>query len=178
MFKAKQRITSMFVAFCTFLVTAILAISMIAVPTNSVTASAAETEIVFNLGANGTASHYDNNTKKTTYSQTVDGYTLSITGGTNMYPDSRDAKGNSCIKLGTGSNAGSFTLTAPDDVIKVIIEIAQYKANAATVKVNDTSTTLTKSSNNGEYNVITVDTTSQKTISLAVSSGKRAMRVY
>jgi hypothetical protein len=128
----------------------------------------------FNLGANGSASHVDGSSK-TSYSETVNGYTLSITGGTNMYTGARDAKGNGCIKLGTSSKAGSFTLTVSENVTEVKIYVAAYKAKTATVKVNGNATTLTKKSDNGQYDVITIDTTATKTISFTVSSGYRAM---
>ena len=128
----------------------------------------------FSLGANGSASHADGSSA-TSYSETVNGYKLSITGGTNMYTGARDAKGNSCIKLGTSSKAGSFTLTVSENVTEVKIYVAAYKAKTATVKVNGNATTLTKKSDNGEYDVITIDTTATKTISFTVSSGYRAM---
>ena len=170
MFKAKQRITSMFVAFCTFLVTAILAISMIAVPTNSVTASADTMEIEFTLGANGSASHADGSSA-TTYSETVDGYKLDITGGNKMYTGARDAKGNSCIKFGTSSAVGSCSFTVPNDVSSVIIYVAKYKSNTSKFSVNGTAYNLTKNSNDGAYDAITVDTTSNKTVKIATASG-------
>ena len=132
-------------------------------------------EIVFNLGANGSASHADGSGSIATYSETVNNYKLSITGGTNMYTGARDAKGNSCIKLGTSKKAGSFNFTVADDVSEVKIYVAKYKTNNATVTVNGTKTTLTKASNNGEYDVITIDTTTTKTISFSVSSGYRCM---
>ena len=129
----------------------------------------------FALGADGTASHTDG-TSKTSYSETVDGYTLSITGGTNMYTGARDAKGNGCIKFGTGSNTGSMTIDVPVDITKVIIYVAQYKANTTKITVNGTAYTIETASNNGEYTAIEVDTTSVKTITFATeSAGKRAM---
>ena len=140
----------------------------------TVTASAA-TEIVFNLGANGSASHADGSTKTQSYTETVNDYTLKITDGVNMYPSARDAKGNSCIKLGTSKANGSFKFTVPADVTSVIIEVAKYKTNSASVTVNGTKTTLDKNSNDGAYNEIEVDTISTKTVSLSVSSGYRAM---
>lgn len=141
------------------------------------TASAAgsnELAATFNLGANGSASHYDGSSK-TSYSETNNGYTLNISSGTNMYTGARDAKGNSCIKFGTGSKAGSCTITVPADVVEVKIYVAKYKTNAATVNINNVKTSLTKASNNGEYDVISVNTSSTKTISFAVSSGNRCM---
>ena len=147
----------------------------LAVPMFVFNASAEDTTVTFNLGANGSASHYDNNSAKTSYTETVDGYQLSITGGTNMYPGSRDAKGNSCIKFGSSKNAGSCTINVPADVTSVVLHVAKYKTNAATVTVNGTAYALTKNSDNGEYDQITVDTTATKTITFAVTSNKRAM---
>ena len=144
------------------------------VPMFTLSVSAADTEIVFNLGADGSASHYDGSSK-TTYSETVDGYTLSLTNGSNFYTGARDAKGNSCIKLGTSSKAGSFSFTVPNDVTSVVIYVAAYKAKTATIDINGTKTTLTTKSDNGAYDEITVDTSSTKAINLNVSSGYRAM---
>ena len=153
----------------------IIMVLMMAIAIIPASAAGEDTKIAFALGSNGSASHYDNNTAATTYSETVNGYKLSITNGTKMYPGSRDAKGNSCIKLGTGSAAGSFKFTVPDDIQSVIIEIAKYKANSATVSIGGKSYTLSKASNNGEYDVITVDTSSSKTVEVKVTSGYRAM---
>ena len=133
------------------------------------------TTITFELGANGTATHADGNSA-TTYSETVDGYKLSITGGTNMYTGARDAKGNSCIKMGTSSKAGSFTVSnVPDDVESVIIHVAAYKAKTATVSCNNAKTTLQNKSDNGTYDKITIDTSETKSISFTVTSGYRCM---
>ena len=142
---------------------------------DDVATASGETKITFNLGANGSASHYDPSSSKTTYSETVNGYKLSITAGNYMYPGARDAKGNSCIKFGTGSKAGSCTITVPDDVTSITIYVAAYKAKTATVKINNATTSLTKKSDNGEYDAITVDTSATKTVSFSVSSGYRAM---
>ena len=142
-----------------------------------IVSSAADAEPVatFELGANGSASHNDG-TEKTTYTETDGSYTLSITGGTKMYGGARDAKGNSCIKLGTSSKVGSMTFTVPSDVTSVIIYVAQYKANATKITVNGTSYTIKGASNNGVYDAITVDTTTNKTVSFTpVSGGVRAL---
>ena len=134
----------------------------------------AATEIVFELGDDGNASHADGSST-TSYTDTVNGYTLNITNGTNFYTKARDAKGNGCIKLGTSSKAGSFTITVPADVSSVVIAVAAYKSKTATMDVNGTKTTLTTKSDNGQYDNITVDTTATKSISVKVSSGYRAM---
>lgn len=135
--------------------------------------AATETTIVFPCGEDGDATHADGSSA-TTYTQTVNGYELTLT-GTKMYKDGRDATGNGCIKLGTSSTAGSFTFTVPDDVTSVIIEVAAYKYKTATVTINGTAYTLTGQSSNGVYDQITVDTSTNKTVSLEVTSGYRAM---
>ena len=139
------------------------------------TVSAEDKIITFELGANGEASHYDG-TSATTCSETVDGYTLNITGGTKMYKGARDAQGNGCIKFGTSSAVGSCNFTVPDDVTSVVINVAKYKKNTTKISVNGTQYTLTKNSNDGEYDAITVDTGTTKTVNFAtVSGGVRAM---
>lgn len=154
------------------LMTILMSLVVVAIPAS---AADGDTEIKFNLGANGSASHNDG-TEATTYSETVNGYTLSITGGTKMYKGARDAKGNSCIKLGTSKVVGGFKFTVPDDVQSVVIEAAKYKANTSKLKVNSTTYTLSNASNDGKYDVITVDTSTNKTVTLTtVASNYRAM---
>lgn len=176
MFKAKQKLTSMLVVFCTLIVTLLLGASALIMPSASnITASAATTEIVFELGANGSATHADG-TSKTSYTETDGTYTLNLTNVTNMYTGARDAKGNSCIKLGASSKAGSFKFTVPEDVTSVIIAVGKYKANTTKITVNSKSYTISGASNNGEYDAIEVDTSSTKTVSFTtVSGGYRAM---
>lgn len=131
----------------------------------------------FNLGANGEAAHKDGSSAQATYTETVDGYTLNITGGSKMYPSSYDATGNSCIKFGSSSAAGGFTFTVPDNVTKVVLCLAGYKDNTAKVTINGGATqTISTLSDNGEYTAIEVDTTTNKTITFTtVSGGYRAM---
>ena len=132
--------------------------------------------IRFELGQDGASSHVDGSTAKSTYSETVGNYTLSLTSGTNMYPSSRDAKGNGAIKLGSSSKTGGFSFTAPNDVTSVNLEIAKYKSNTSIISLNGKQHTLTKNSNDGQYDVFTIDTSTNKTISLTtVSGGVRAM---
>ncbi len=177
MFKTKQKISSVIVACLTMFVSALLGVSALIMPSASnITASAATTEIVFELGANGSASHKDGSSAKTTYTETVGDYTLNLTNGNKMYPSSYDAKGNSCIKLGSSSAVGEFSFTVPNEVSSVIIAVAKYKTNTTKITVNGTSSTLTKNSNDGEYDAITVDTSSTKEVSFTtVSGGVRAM---
>ena len=160
--------------FSTRILAFVLIIALV-VPTLVFSTSAEDTTITFELGANGTASHKDGSAA-TTYSATVDGYNLSITNGTKMYTGAIDAKGNSCIKFGTTSAAGSCQFTVPDDVTSVIIHIGKYKANTSKVSINGTTYTLSGASINGTYDAIEVDTTTNKTVEIAtVSGGYRAM---
>ncbi len=131
----------------------------------------------FEFGENGDATHKDGSNAKTTYTEENNGYTLSITEGVHMYPSSYDDKGNSCIKFGTSSAVGSCTIAVPEDVTEVVLYVAKYKANTSKISINGGEiVTLTSSSSNGEYDEITVDTTTTKTISFTtVSGGVRAM---
>ena len=135
--------------------------------------------VTFDLGANGDAAHKDGSpdtTEDATYTETVGNYTLTVTSSAKMYNGATDAAGNSCLKLGTSSKAGNLSFTVGEDVTSVVIYVAKYKANASTVNINGTDYTLTKNSNDGEYDAITIDTTTVKTIELTtVSGGYRAM---
>jgi endonuclease I len=124
----------------------------------------------FEFGANGSATHADGNDLSTA-KYTENGYTLSLTGMSKVYGPAYDAKGNSCIKLGAGSAAGSFNFTVGNEVDQVKFEIAKYKDKASKVKINGVEHTLTKNSDNGEYDVITIDTTSTKTVTVTTLSG-------
>ena len=129
----------------------------------------------FTLGANGSAIH-DDGTEGSSKSFSASGYTLNITNATKTYFGARDAKGNSCIKVGTGKATGSFQFTVPSAVNSVEISIAKYKSNASAVKINNVQYALTKNSNDGQYETILVNTSSSKTVSLSTVSGSsRAM---
>ena len=143
-----------------------------------VTSTTAEKEFVFDFGANGKAEHNDagQGEYKTDKSFTVDGYTLTLTGMSKVYGTAYDATGNSCIKLGGGSAAATLSFTVPEDVTKVVINIAKYKANTSKVDINGTTYTLTKNSNDGQYDAIEIDTSTNKTITLkTLSGGYRSM---
>lgn len=133
--------------------------------------------VSFQLGANGDAAHKDgDNTADTSYTETVDGYTLTITSTDKMFTGATDALGNSCIKLGTSKVVGGFSFTVPDEVTSVVIYVGKYKANTTKIDVNGTSYTLTKNSNDGQYDEIVIDTSVTKTVTLTtVSGGVRAM---
>lgn len=132
--------------------------------------------VAFEFGSNGGASHVDGNDLGTSKSYTSDGYTLALTDMSKVFGPAYDAKGNSCIKLGSSKVIGSFSFTAPDDVSSVVISVAKYKANTTKISVNGTSYTLATNSNDGSYTDITVDTSTTKTVSFTtVSGGVRCM---
>ncbi len=136
----------------------------------------AGTLATFTFGDNKSSGHYDNGTASTSKSYNDNGYTLELTSASQMYADCYDAKGNSCIKLGSSKNVGSFTFCVPSDVTEVTLEIAKYKANASIIKINGVEYSLNGASDNGEYDEITIDTSSNKTVVVETTSGgKRAM---
>ena len=119
----------------------------------------------FEFGANGSASHVDGNDYGTSKSFTSGTYTLALTGMSKVYGPAYDAKGNSCIKLGTSKVAGKFSFTVPENVTEVVIYVAGYKdATSTNIKINGQSYTVKDASNNGAYTAITIDTTTTKTI--------------
>ena len=122
-------------------------------------------EIVFEFGANGSASHVDGNDLGTSKSYTDEDYTLALTGMSKVFGPAYDAKGNSCIKLGTSKVVGGFSFTVPEDVAKVVIYVSGYKdATTTNIKINGTQYTVKTASDNGEYTAIEIDTTTTKTI--------------
>ena len=132
----------------------------------------------FELGADKATTKHGDGSEVTSYTEEDGDYTLEITNGVKMYTGANDATGKSCIKFGTGTSSviGSMKFTVPDDVVTVKIYVAKYKAKNTKVTVNGTTTTLTKSSDNGAYDVITVDTSTTKTVSFTtVASSQRAM---
>ena len=129
----------------------------------------------FTLGTDMTGTINEANgdgTSTATYTETVSGYTLNVSNGTNFYKDAYDALGNRCFKLGTSSKAGSFTLAVPSGVKKVVIYVAGYKSSTAKIQINGgAETTISKLSSAGEYEAIEVDTTSLSEISFTTLSG-------
>ena len=132
------------------------------------------TEITFNLGANGSASHYDG-TSVDTYSETVSGYTLSVNSGVKFYTGARYAKGNSCIKLGTGSAFASFKFTVPAGVTQIVVNAAGYKAATGKIAINGVNYSVDQVSNDGLYNQIVVNVTAGETITVETVVVQRAM---
>ncbi|MBO5321685.1 MAG: hypothetical protein J6B22_03650 [Clostridia bacterium] len=138
------------------------------------------TNAVFEFGANkNVTEHTESTTAISAYTETKNGQTLTLTVTTadKIYKDNWDAIGNSCLKMGTGSAVGKFSFVVPENVDEVIISASGYKATKAYLTINDVSYNTDKAfSNNGEYVDFTVDTSSNKTVTvLTTSSGYRAM---
>ena len=132
----------------------------------------------FEFGANGDATHSDgSNTEIDSYTETDGSYTLKFDSLSKIYKSARDAKGNSCIKLGTGSATASFSFSVPDDVTKVVIYVAGYKANKASVVINNTTYAINTTSDTGTYTIIEINTSTIKTIDFKTNSSpdERAM---
>lgn len=132
----------------------------------------------FEFGENDSSKTHTDGTSTSTYSasDSSNAYKLELSELAYCYKDAFDNKGNSCLKLGTSNYVGKFSFTVPENVTRVEILVAKYKAKNSVVSVNDINTTLTKSSDNGEYDVISVETGTAKTVNFATtSSGKRCM---
>ncbi len=130
----------------------------------------------FDFGAKGAAKHVDGN-EATLKNYTDGSYTLNITGGVKFYADAYDAKGNSCLKLGSSGSVGSFTFTVPQDVTSVTFYVAKYKAKTSAVTINSEKFTPTGNSDDGAYEEFTVDTTTQKTVTVSTVSGSTRVMI-
>ncbi len=129
----------------------------------------------FDFGAN-TSTANDGKEITGSKSYTENGYKLNLTDLVKVFDEAYDVKGNSCIKLGSSKAVGGFSFTVPDDVKQVVIYAAKYKTNASVLKINGETHTLTKSSNDGQYDAIVIDTSSVKTIEVeTTSNAQRAM---
>jgi hypothetical protein len=124
-------------------------------------------KIVFEFGANGEEKHWDGSELKEDYTETVGDYTLTLTNLSKVYSKAFDAKGNSCLKLGTSKVGASLTFTVPSDITSVVINIAAYKHFTNVFSLNGgEQTEIAHMSDDGEYDAVTVDTSSNKTITL------------
>ena len=127
---------------------------------------------IFSFGDNGAASHVDGSSLGTSTNYSDDAYVLALTNMNGVYGPAYDATGKSCIKIGKSSAIGEFSFTVPNDVIKVVIYVAQYKTNATTVSVNGTQYTISTASASGQYTAIEVDTITVKSVTFATVASK------
>lgn len=89
---------------------------------------------------------------------------LSLENCNSVYYGACDLLGNSCLKIGTSSLAGSFIINVPSYVSKVKLFVAKYKSNTTKLSINGITYNLTKNSDDGEYDEIIIDTSSTKVI--------------
>ena len=130
----------------------------------------------FDFGDKGDATHKDGTDQGTSKEYKVNSYTLKLTNMSKVFGGAYDAQGNSCLKLGTSKVVGSFSFTVDEGVNKVIINVAQYKANKTVVNINGKEYTISSASNDGEYEAIEIDTSTNKTINFTtVTGGVRCM---
>ena len=135
-------------------------------------------EIVFEFGEDDPSKTDENNSSQdgSEYKGaefTTENYTLVFTSYSKVYSGAYDAKGNACLKLGTGSAVGSFTFTVPNDVTSVVIKVTGYKAKTVGIKVNNETYTISTLSQDGEYTDVIVDTSSNKTITFTTTTNYR-----
>lgn len=104
--------------------------------------------------------------------------TLVINNPYKMYLQAFNESGDSCIKMGAGSEAGTFSFTVGSDVKSVKIYISGYKKTDAKVKVNDTEYTAKALYNEydtsvevNDWTVIVVDTSTNKTVTITTLKG-------
>lgn len=144
-------------------------------PTPDVSGAAA----TFGLGTDDSSkTEADGSELKEDYTETNNGYTLTLTDYSKVYKNAYDAKGNGCLKLGSSSAAGSFSFTVPADVTSVRIYVAGYKGKVGKFAINGGTTQVTtKYSQNAEYDVITVDTSTTKTVSFTTVSGGYRVKI-
>lgn len=99
-------------------------------------------------------------------------YSLVIAPGfAKVYDGGNDLIGNSCLKLGTSSVAGSFSFTVAADVNQVVIKVAKYKDKNSKFLVNGVEQSVTTNSNDGAYTDVIVDTSTNKTVSVSTAEG-------
>ena len=127
-------------------------------------------EVVFDFGENGAAgTHADGNDIGTTKTYTSNGFELVITDAYKAFDGGFDKAGNSILKFGTSSVAGTITFVVPEGVNSVVIYAARYKAYADNnmMLVNGELYVLNTNSDDGQYEAFTIDTTTNKTVTIA-----------
>ncbi len=104
-------------------------------------------------------------------------YTLSLSELSNVYSNAFDKVGNSTLKLGTSTEAGSFVIHAPKGVALVKIYVSGYKTNSAKITVNGgEEIVIDTTSDDGEYTVVEIKVPTDCEITISTcKGGYRAM---
>ena len=133
--------------------------------------------------SSNTSAWQDGNDIGSNNSFTHNSYTLTFTDCSKIYSKGNDGAGRGFIKFGTSSVVGTLTFTVPDEVTRVELQLAGYKAKTSKYTINGGSTvTLTKQASQtsaaSEYDVVSVDTSSNKTVIVASVSGCTRMVLF
>ena len=127
----------------------------------------------------GSAGWQDGNEMNSGETYTNNGYTLKFENCTKVYKGGRDNNGKGFIKFGTSKLIGSLSFTVPEDVDSVVLHIAGYKANNAKYSINGGATeTLTEQANSNKYREVTIDASSEKTVTVATVASNYRMVLY
>ena len=132
----------------------------------------------FTFGEKGDAAHVDGNEMKagTGDTYTDNGYTIAFTGLSKVYYGGKDATGIPFVKFGTSSVVGTLTFEVPAEVESVVLKLSGYKAKTSKYIINDgAAVTLTAKSDDGAYEDVVVDTSANKTVTVATVSGATRM---
>jgi len=132
----------------------------------------------FTFGEQGATGHVDGNaiSEGSGDTWTSGSYALTFTNFEKIYFGGKDETGIPFIKFGTSSVVGTLSFTVEDDVDYVVVKLSGYKAKTSKYTINGgEAVTLTKSSNNGEYEEVTIDTSTNKTVTIATVSGAARM---
>ena len=131
-----------------------------------------------------TTTWQDGGTLGSNTSFTADGYTLTFTNCTKVYQEGNDAAGRGFIKFGTSSEIGSLTFTVPNDVTRVELQLAGYKAKTSKYSINGgaavqiTKQASTAAGTASPYDVVSIDTSTEKTVTVATVSGAARMVMF
>ncbi len=113
------------------------------------------------------------------YVYTSGSYSLTFTEYSKAYFGGYDQLGNGFVKFGSSSSVGSVAFVVPDDVTKVELHLAKYKAKTSKCSINGgAEIILSKSCSVGEYDVVTVDTSVNKTVKISTASDAPRMVMY
>ena len=105
-------------------------------------------------------------------------YILQFQNYENIYKNARDAKGNPALKLGKKAAVGCFEINIPKNVTCVVFKIAKYKDQDSAVNINGVEYTLTKNSNDGEYDEIAIDTSKSKVIVVSTTEKYKSCMIH
>ncbi len=136
---------------------------------------------VFHLGANDESKKGQlTSAEAKSFTETVGDYTLELSSMSRVFKDCYDASGDCCLKLGSNKGVGSFVLTAPNDVSKVVFSVAGYRTSHADISINNgEGLTISTLSEQSDYTIVEATPDEDQKISFAtLSTGKIAMINY